>query len=214
MTSYEHFKSPSRRANASRGFTLVELLVVIGIIALLISILLPALNKAREQSNRTKCLANLRTLGQSMFMYANANRDHLPNMNGPASYDYNLGGRALLDMANLYATAGVFHCPSDTDEVPNEITTAEYFVPDSAHQSYEFFSIWWAGRDGPMLTRLLGRAPLAWDIDGGEPKSPLQNHGKLGGNIMFADGHAEWRPRAEWKGGNWPAPAAEFYAKP
>src|SRR5438552_14883085 len=60
------------------GFTLVELLVVIGIIAVLISILLPSLNRAREAANRVSCLSNLRQLHQMLAIYANQNKDQVP----------------------------------------------------------------------------------------------------------------------------------------
>ena len=60
------------------AFTLVELLVVIGIIAVLVAILLPTLNRAREQAQRTKCLANLRSIGQMVAAYENLFKGAIP----------------------------------------------------------------------------------------------------------------------------------------
>ncbi|MEI8196108.1 MAG: prepilin-type N-terminal cleavage/methylation domain-containing protein [Phycisphaerae bacterium] len=71
-----------------KGFTLIELLVVVAIIALLISILLPALNKAREQAKRVVCLSNMRQCSLEMSYYAYNNGDQVPLRYGWSDKSY------------------------------------------------------------------------------------------------------------------------------
>ena len=78
LVSRAGLRSWRRRCKSALAFTLIELLVVISIIAILISILLPALAKARELANRAVCMANVRGIIQSMITYASSNNGTFP----------------------------------------------------------------------------------------------------------------------------------------
>ena len=108
-----------------RAFTLVELLVVIGIIAVLVGILLPVMGKARESARRTVCLSNLRQVHQIFHMYAMENRDLVPlgyrknfkqfnsMVYSNTSFKYCFFGTLFL--SGKMAEPEVFYCPSNLD---------------------------------------------------------------------------------------------------
>jgi prepilin-type N-terminal cleavage/methylation domain-containing protein/prepilin-type processing-associated H-X9-DG protein len=141
-----------------KAFTLIELLVVISIIALLIAILMPALNKAREQATGTVCLGNQKALVMAYLMYADENEDRVVGAetqvtNGlppytpltPKTYAWvDMPSQADLPTATVedkkdairrghlwpYLDAiDVFHCPGDRRELGPKVTFRSYSIP-------------------------------------------------------------------------------------
>ena len=126
--------NPVRTRDPKRAFTLVELLVVIGIIALLIAILMPALSRARSQANALVCMSNLRSIGQAFVDYSSENKGYIcPSFNmapptGPTNYtaigptQAMDGWPAILDRDGIcisnapdHGTNSVYYCPETYD---------------------------------------------------------------------------------------------------
>ena len=117
----------SRDVTRRPGFTLVELLVVIGIISVLIAVLMPALSKAREQANAIKCLSNTRNLGNALVLFTQDHKGYLPKAwynDGPVASQFAGGvtswpyrnpkyGWDFLLLRYLGNNKDVFRCPND-----------------------------------------------------------------------------------------------------
>src|SRR5436190_11023390 len=126
MRRWETGGSPAANRRI-RGFTLLELLVVLAIIAVLLCILIPTINSIRERSKAAVCLANLRQIGHAVMMYANDNRDRLvpADLRDPL-FKHEPGNWATILVYGKYLSApdettnagrnSVLRCPNGIDE--------------------------------------------------------------------------------------------------
>ncbi len=219
-----------------RAFTLVELLVVIGIIAVLIAILLPTLAKAREAANRAACLSNLRQVYYALHLYAMNNGDEVPIGYRTVSKQYNsmcfsttAGGYwvlfGLMTQANhLQSPPRVLYCPSENNakfmfNTPDNPWPAKDVTPATNIQAG------YALRPGQQIPDDLANIPLALqpfvmprlkrfhnqailaDLTAGRTRV-ITRH-RSGINVLFGSGAAHWIPLGQFDQpiAQWPDPA-------
>jgi len=200
-----------------RGFTLVELLVVIGIIALLISILLPALTKAREDANRVRCMSNQRQLTLAWLLYAqdhkgaftSANTQNFPPTAG--FYSWVAGGNTNSSLTNgllwpYLKDYDVYKCPNDRISYVHTYSVNSYLAGEGPNTVFNLGQVAHAYSTFVFIEEVDPRGfninsfmvPVYPSSSWIDVPSPL--HESVG-ILSFADGHAQvwqWSDPRTW----------------
>jgi prepilin-type N-terminal cleavage/methylation domain-containing protein/prepilin-type processing-associated H-X9-DG protein len=172
-----------RRRVLTPGFTLIEILVVVAIIALLISILLPSLQKAREQGKAVVCGTSLDSIFKASFMYAQSNKEHLPYF-GWYDPSYTRDQWWITQISKgIGNQTDVFKCPSDDQPYDMSIT----FIKGKMY-------MWESGDPGPIDVEMTYRGSCdALDDSSGTYVSRKVNSWKFPSRaILLIEAQAQW----------------------
>lgn len=203
-------KTRKAENGAKSFFTLIELLVVIGIIVILLSMLLPALQKVREKGKNTICQSNLKQINLGFILYRNDNNDYFPR--GGTGAGVNTRCWSYILISSYKFSPGVFKCPSDN--IKRDSATYEpprSYCASTRRESLGYFGVVCMVEPGsfratqfrssrpPSSIVLITEVPYLYNgvyVDNASAFPGLRNemqwqHSGKRQNFLFCDGHIE-----------------------